>query len=393
MHTYHLYFAYLMKTSEKTYIADELLSLSKAMLEYSTEQYVELKGTEWEEAALNNLALFYIGGKLQDDSIKEPVEDSSFSELVAGEIKAIMDAEGIDICEITGKYEDYSQYKPRGYYDGDEQLEKYFRAMMWYGRIPFALDSEQMVKSAILQTCALTQVQDKWNSIYKVTSFFAGASDDPGYIELSELVTKNYGQIPDCKTLVSDSSAFSGVMADAKDLKMPSSWKSSLAFDFRLPGDIRMTVEGLYNYNFNEVYATYLGYKKSGTVQLPGEPSTRELWTSEGVKNSANATMGGYYVQNISKLHGNYYSVTAQLQKDFKFGLSLMAAYTRSSSQTMSDGNGDQISEFVNTYNKNGCNTPELGYSSYVTPNRVIASASYDIKWCKFTTTKLSAFF
>lgn len=221
MHTYHLYFAYLMKTSEKSYIADELLSLSKAMLEYSAEQYEELKGTEWEEAALNNLALFYIGGKLQDDSIKEPIEDSSFSELVAGEIKAIMDAEGIDICEITGKYEDYSQYKPRGYYDGDEQLEKYFRAMMWYGRIPFALDSEQMVKSAILQTCALTQVQDKWNSIYKVTSFFAGASDDPGYIELGELVTKNYGQIPDCKTLVSDNSAFSAVMADAKDLKMP----------------------------------------------------------------------------------------------------------------------------------------------------------------------------
>ena len=179
----------------------------------------------------------------------------------------------------------------------------------------------------------------------------------------------------------------------SKDLKMPSSWKSSLAFDFRLPGDIRLTVEGLYNYNFNEVYATYLGYKKSGTVQLPGEPSTRELWTSENVKNSANATMGGYYVQNISNLHGKYYSVTAQLQKDFNFGLSLMAAYTRSSSQTLSDGNGDQISEFVNTYNKNGCNTPELGYSSYVTPNRVIASASYDIKWCKFTTTKLSAFY
>lgn len=179
----------------------------------------------------------------------------------------------------------------------------------------------------------------------------------------------------------------------AKDLKMPSSWKSSLAFDFRLPGAVKATVEGLYNYNFNEVYATYLGFAKTGTVQLPGEPSTREHWTSEGVKNSAGGTMGGYYVHNENKLHGTYYSVTAQLQKDFGFGLSLMAAYTHSSSQTLSDGSGDQISEFVNTYNRNGCNTPELGFSSYVTPNRVIASASYDIRWGKFTTTKLSAFY
>ncbi|MBR0501291.1 MAG: TonB-dependent receptor [Bacteroidales bacterium] len=190
-----------------------------------------------------------------------------------------------------------------------------------------------------------------------------------------------------------DLSAPTATTIIARDLKMPSSWKSSLAFDFRLPGDIKATVEGLYNYNFNEVYATFLGYANSGSVQLPGEPKARDLWTSEGVKNNQGSGMNGYYVHNENDLHGTYYSVTAQLQKDFNSGLSLMAAYTRSSSKTLSDGNGDQISEFVNTYNVNGCNTPELGYSSYVTPNRVIASASYDIKWGKFTTTKLSAFY
>ena len=80
---------------------------------------------------------------------------------------------------------------------------------------------------------------------------------------------------------------------------MPTSWKTSVAVDANLPGGIKATVEGIYSYNFNEVYANSLGYAKTGTVKLPGEPEARELWTSEGIKNSAGGTMGGYYIHNI----------------------------------------------------------------------------------------------
>jgi len=178
----------------------------------------------------------------------------------------------------------------------------------------------------------------------------------------------------------------------AKDLKMPSSWKSSLAVDAKLPGDIKATLEGIYSTNFNEVYATPLGYKVNGTVKLPGEPNTREKWVSEGIKNSTGSTMGGYYVNNTS-LKGNYYSVSLQLSKSFGFGLDLMAAYTRSGAKSVSDGNGDQVSEFANTYTLNGSSSPCLGYANYVSPNRVIASASYTINEGKHTATKLSAFY
>ena len=180
----------------------------------------------------------------------------------------------------------------------------------------------------------------------------------------------------------------------SKELKMPSSWKTSVAVDAKLPGGIKATLEGLYSMNFNEVYATYLGYKKDADgVQLPGEPAKRGHWSSEGINNSEGRAVTGYKVQNINNLHGKYYSVTAQLQKDFNFGLSLMAAYTKSGSTSLSDGNGDQISEFVNTYNVNGCNEPELGYSAYVTPNRLIANVSYRIAEGSKTATKIGLFY
>ena len=179
----------------------------------------------------------------------------------------------------------------------------------------------------------------------------------------------------------------------AKDLKMPSSWKSSLSFDFNLANDWYIGLEGIYSVNYNEVYATMLGHKKDGTITLPGEPGTRSKWTAEGIKNSNGQTVNGYYIHNESGLHGNYASVTAKLNKDFDFGLSFGAAYTYSTSQSLSDGNGDQISEFANTYGLNGCNEPTLGYANYVAPHRAIANIGYTIKEGKNLATKFGVFY
>ena len=179
----------------------------------------------------------------------------------------------------------------------------------------------------------------------------------------------------------------------AQDLQMPTSWKSSLAIDGTLPGGIKATLEGVYSLNINEVYATQLGYERSGRVKLPGEHMRREYWSEEGIKNKDGGKVNGYYIKNISNLNGNYYSITAQLSKSFGFGLDLMAAYTYSSAKSVSDGNGDQISEFANTYGVNGSQTPCLGYANYVSPHRAIANAAYTINEGKVTATKLSLFY
>ena len=80
-----------------------------------------------------------------------------------------MAAEGVETSTLTGRYEDYSQYKVRGYYEGDEELEKYFRSMMWYGRTALSLDNDDQVKSAVLMNFAIDAAgKEKWESIYKL---------------------------------------------------------------------------------------------------------------------------------------------------------------------------------------------------------------------------------
>ena len=173
-----------------------------------------------------------------------------------------------------------------------------------------------------------------------------------------------------------------------KELRMPTTWKSSLALESYLPGGVKATLEGIYNKDLSTVQVKKLGIKQGDGIQLPGEPGKRVNWVSEGIKNSQKGNVTPYYLTN-SDVNGYYYSVTARLEKDFNFGLSLMAAYTYSDSKSITEGWGDQVSSAFTgmNYGKNGSNVAELGHSAYVSPNRLIANVSYRIDEGKGATT------
>lgn len=222
MHTYHLYFSYLLKNIEKNQLSDNLSLLSRRMLDDSISQYEKLKGTEWENAALRNVAFFTVGARLLDDS-------ALVSDAVAGtvqhELNLINSAQNVEISEITGVMEDYSQYAPRGYYEGDAKLERYFRAMMWYGRIHFTQDNEDLNRSSLLIAKALlddSEAYRLWESIYAVTSFFAGASDDLGVCEYRTVLRETYGESFAVESLAGNDAAFEKFHAMTATLTPPS---------------------------------------------------------------------------------------------------------------------------------------------------------------------------
>ena len=151
MHTYHLYFSMLQKQTEKNFLAERLKKLSAAMLEKSEAQVKALAGTEWEDAAKRNVAFFAVGARLLDPSAKTPEE---VEDVVKEELARIEAHSEILESGLTGDNEDYTQYIVRGYYEGDEQLEPYFRAMMWFGRLNFKQSEEDLEgQLTILESC------------------------------------------------------------------------------------------------------------------------------------------------------------------------------------------------------------------------------------------------
>jgi len=178
-----------------------------------------------------------------------------------------------------------------------------------------------------------------------------------------------------------------------KNLKLPTTWKTSLAADVKLPGGIDASVEGIYNKDIYSVIVSKEGMVKT-TQQLPGEPQERSKYSNDPTKkNSAGKAVNPYVIKNSDE-NGYYFSITAKLEKKFK-NLALMAAYTYSKSIGVNDGLGDQLTSAwsTNTYSINGSNETTLSYSSYVAPNRLIGSASWTIPEGKRTATILGLFY
>ena len=207
MHTYHLYFAHLQKMTEKNGLSDKLLVMTEKMLADSLSMYEALTAAEgdaqqkegWLTAAERNIAFLAVARVLLDPSYDPAAEKLPAASLniASEELDYILAADGIHESPLLGEglMEDYSQYKPRGYYDGDEQLERYFRAMMWYGRINFNEQEETLDRSALLLTlAAYGEAYQEWADIYAVTSFFTGGSDDNGICEYAPLIEEAYGK-------------------------------------------------------------------------------------------------------------------------------------------------------------------------------------------------------
>ncbi|MCR4922960.1 MAG: DUF3160 domain-containing protein [Lachnospiraceae bacterium] len=223
MHTYHLYFAYLLKNIERKYLFDSLSKLTDAMLEESRAQYELLKGSEWEEASKVNLCFFNVASCLLkgNDELDDVIKETG-----AKELQLIEAAEGIEESPLLKLEEDYSQYIPRGYYDTDENLKKYFKAMMWYGRRNFTRETPDgddiYDRSALLMTMALNKtLKEDWEKIYLVSTFFSGASDDSGYYEYMPLIEEVYGENPDAEKLLENEKAFADFHELTGKLKRP----------------------------------------------------------------------------------------------------------------------------------------------------------------------------
>ena len=228
---------------------------------------------------------------------------------------------------------------------------------LFIGRLPFVWLISAVGNSGMGQT---SYIASQTKGI--IPSFTTSQQD-----MLQQIGAQSKISVPSSATILSD------------DLRMPKTWKTSLAVDAKLPGDIDLTVEGIYNKDINPVVVANrdIYWDGSSTIDL-GHGDVRHKMSYYDANSSA------YVLENAG--HKAYYvSLTAQLRKKFDFGLDLSASYTLSKAKTYTDGIGNQVASAYNNYRNsvNAVNDNELGYATYVAPNRLLISASYTLKESK----------
>ncbi len=214
LHAFHILYDYSLRLAEIEHFIADLESLTAAMLETAEADYAATD-TSVQEAARQNLAFFAVAARLltPDADVPRPVRD-----VVEEELTLIEAHGGIDFSPIFGYREDYSQYVPRGHYTRNENFERYFQAMMWYGRMAFHLTNpddpeaaRRETRGALLIVRALHNAEadgepalDVWERIYEPTAFFVGSADDLTVYDYAAVAQEVYGGLPDPATLVNE---------------------------------------------------------------------------------------------------------------------------------------------------------------------------------------------
>lgn len=171
------------------------------------------------------------------------------------------------------------------------------------------------------------------------------------------------------------------------NLKYPEIWRTNLAIDHKLPGGIIATIEGAYTKDINAIYHQNLVLSNNYTVLNGPEGQIRYTnanftqtpakgGTNTGTISATNPIITGlYYMTNSSK--GYSYFITGQLQKSFSNGIYANVAYTHSGAKDVNDG-GSTASTIWSTRTVAGNpNADNISNSTYVQPNRIIASVFY----------------
>ena len=102
----------------------------------------------------------------------------------------------VEIPFLPGTLEDFSQYRPRGHYEGDPLLEQYFRGMMWVSRITFLANDDAATQTALLLLRALRTASgalDGWTRVHDTLTFLVGPVDDLGPQDYGPLADGLFG--------------------------------------------------------------------------------------------------------------------------------------------------------------------------------------------------------
>jgi Carboxypeptidase regulatory-like domain len=171
-------------------------------------------------------------------------------------------------------------------------------------------------------------------------------------------------------------------IADPK-LKNPKIWRTDLAIDQRLENGYILTLEGVFSKDIDAIYHQNLVLSDATTQYAGPEGLYRFNSTNITPENGSTVSLSNpkitslYYMTNTDKGYSAF--ATIQLKKSFTNGLYANIAYTASVSKDVNDG-GSTASTIWSTRYVPINQSPNSQYesnSSYVEPNRIIASLAY----------------
>ena len=164
------------------------------------------------------------------------------------------------------------------------------------------------------------------------------------------------------------------------DFKWPQMWTSNLAIDQKLPGDMLGTLEFVYGKDINAVIVRNADLVSPVRfLPIDGRPYYGGTGANELNSFFPGSGEGVYVIDNTSD--GYNFNATAQLRKQFDFGLNTMLSYTFLIAKSQMKSTEIASVLFAENPVKGDPNRPELSYSEFGTRHRIIGGGTYSVRW------------
>ncbi len=274
---------------------------------------------------------------------------------------------------------------------GDKSFKVRGGTGLFSGRLPLVFFTNMPTNSGIVQNNVQMGPSVKFNNLPDDVKAYATSK---GYTSVSDILAGEFsgGLVTDANGKVTTKALYEkltslgyastidpavGVKPSAvngvdKNFKMPQVWKTSLAVDYVVPVSfpLSITAEGIFNKTVNAVCISDWSIPSVGGFSRFNGADNRPIYPS-GFRTGDKA----FVLKNTSKGYGWSANVTVNAQP--AEWLSLMAAYTHTVSKEITGMPGSAAeSAFTYVPTWEGPNNIRLHNSQYVTPDRVIASAT-----------------
>jgi len=198
LYLFHTVLNDLLMAVEKGALYTETLTLVRELQADSLDVYTTtpMAHTIGRQAARHNLVVFSVARVLLEPDSTPPAEVRTD---VISYTHKITEHTAVEL--YPG--DDYTQYKPRGHYAGDPQLERYFRAMKWLGRRIYRIQDDVYPHDADVELAAAASLahmlqenlvaQAAWERVYDVTRLLAGPADSITPPLVSTAVSRTFG--------------------------------------------------------------------------------------------------------------------------------------------------------------------------------------------------------
>ncbi len=333
-HALHLTFDEMLKALEKERFKPRMIALLQGITSRAMTYEKEAKGTSAAEDSQMAADYLAVALRLFDPSSRF---DADREVRIAKQLGQIEAASGIEESALVkGFKDDYGAYKPVGHYSGDPELEAYFKGMTWLGRVEFLFnDPEQshfrasraplFITLALLETKvdlpevrttnggggevgsrqtadSLISFQDGeeqvpaaelWGDMHEILTFLVGPGDDPGPVELTELMEGIYGSGMGYQSLLNDDQ-WNTFLENVNQLPAPQINSMFAQTQANMPETRGWRFMGQ-RFTLDAFVLQYLVFDKVGTMERPrmvpsgldlacalGSPAARETLEARG---------------------------------------------------------------------------------------------------------------